>query len=382
MLRDPAWACEFSTVHDVVIMASPCCLSFFSLEEGGMPRKALYYDFHYPALEFKVQQSQKSLIAAIYDSQVLFWDPCHTSQPISYVRNGISLRNFNWSDDNEHTFCASSLSNTVQVWDVRSPSRPAKELVVGRHIQKLATCPANSHLIAANVENKSVVVWDSRMLSSPESPSNEDSYCVLDVPTHHSAQISHSGGKRLGLERHPMSFNMALPLAEASVSDLSWHWRDGRCRLRVLQGSGSCSDTLISNDEGGKVVDSSWQSIGHFPELDKEFRMIDSRFLQEDDAVVVFKQDYSGRRCRMYYMAEERGNVSKTDDGDSNGKSSARTSLVEATSFRHRLLSCFYRNKKLLAVTEDGTLHSVAGVDKSAKPVTSRDDLLFSSQID
>ncbi|RYG69120.1 hypothetical protein EON64_03515 [archaeon] len=355
------------------------------MEEGGMPRKALYYDFHCPAIEFKVQQSQKALMAAIYDTQILFWDPCHHPQPISYVRNGICLRNFHWSDDNEHTFCSSSSNNTVQIWDVRSPARPAKELVVGRRIEKLATCPANSHLIAANVENKAVVVWDSRMLSSTEAVSNEDSYCILDVPSPHAGQRN-SGTKRFGLEQLPMSFNMALPLAEASVSDLSWYWRDGRCRLRVLQGSGSCSDTFISSGEGGKVVDSSWQPIGQYPELDKDFRMMDARFLQEDDAVVLFKQDYTGRRCRMYYMVEERSEAGKTGQenpsNNSNSSSSLCTSLIEAVSFRHRLLSCFYRNKKLLAVTEDGTLHSLAGVDKGSKPATSRDDLLFSSQID
>lgn len=383
MLRDPAWACEFSKVHDVVILASPCCLSFYSLEEGGMPRKAIYYDFHYPALEFKVQQSQKALMAAIYDTQVLFWDPSHHSQPISYVRNRIGLRNFHWSDDNEHIFCASSLNNTVQIWDVRSPASPAKELVIGRHIEKLATCPSNSHLIAANVENKAVVVWDSRMLSSVEGSSNEDSYCVLDVPSQQA--VHSSNAKRFGQEQHPMRFNMTLPLAEASVSDLGWYWRDGRCRLRVLQGSGSSSDTLISCGDGGKVADSSWQCIGQYPELDKDFRMMDARFLQEDDSVVLYKQDYTGRRCRMYLMAEGRNKAEHKDPSNPNGGSSsagAFTSLVEAASFRHRLLTCFYRNKKLLAVTEDGTLHSLAGADKGSKPATSRDDLLFSSQID
>lgn len=79
-VRGKPSAFDLSPSNDMAVVASPGCLTLFSLNALGAPRHIIHYE--QPQQIRKVKCQKEGKLAALRGGVVSFWDPLHSLRPL------------------------------------------------------------------------------------------------------------------------------------------------------------------------------------------------------------------------------------------------------------------------------------------------------------
>jgi hypothetical protein len=78
-IRGRPSAFDLSPSNDMVVVASPGCMTFFHLNSLSFPRHVIHYE--QPQQIRRVKYQREGKLAALRGGIVSFWDPLHSLRP-------------------------------------------------------------------------------------------------------------------------------------------------------------------------------------------------------------------------------------------------------------------------------------------------------------
>lgn len=164
-VRGKPSAFDLNCDHDICVVASPGCLTFFHLAGLGSPRHVIHYE--QPQQIRQLRYQKYGSLAALRGGVISLWDPSKSLRPlIGFVQSPGWITDLNWNPLNHNILATSSDSGEgVSLWDVRSPTYSTMQMSAGQVATSVEWCPSNSNLLAACADSQNVFIWDIRMAS-------------------------------------------------------------------------------------------------------------------------------------------------------------------------------------------------------------------------
>eukprot|EP01041_Mallomonas_annulata_P011025 gene11025-23033_t len=192
-IRGKPSAFDLNKSHDLFIVASPGCITFFDLKGLGTPSDVLTYEdskknqnlhgLGTPRHVIHLEQPQQirklkyqnlgTSFAALRGGIVSLWDPKNTLKPVrGFVKNTGWISNFDWSTGNQNIMCTACDHGDVRIWDIRTPNTPIQSMNIGSTSNDLSWCPSDSNLFAISRQN-TILTYDIRKIGTTSQISSE-----------------------------------------------------------------------------------------------------------------------------------------------------------------------------------------------------------------
>lgn len=163
-VRGKPSAFDLSADSNMMVVASPGCLTFFDIDGLGAPKHFIYYE--QPQQVRRIRYQKNGILAALRGGSVSLWDPAHSLRPLlGFIQDSGWITNLEWSAHSTHILSTCCDEGDAKVWDARSPHQAIQSMRLGGVCQKISWGKFDPNYLAVSNLNK-IGVFDTRMVGS------------------------------------------------------------------------------------------------------------------------------------------------------------------------------------------------------------------------
>lgn len=157
-------AFDLSPSNDIIVVASPGCMTFFHLNGLGSPRHVIHYE--QPQQIRRVKYQKEGKLGTLRGGIVSFWDPFHSLRPLlGLVQSSGWITDMEWSPSNNNMLATSCDQGEIKIFDIRVCNNSLQTLIMGGACSSISWCNNHPNLLAA-CNREGFNVWDTRMIGS------------------------------------------------------------------------------------------------------------------------------------------------------------------------------------------------------------------------